>query len=315
MDTLIQATPDTANKLPSSASKFFHHYESSSTQLSSSLQSVITELANSHQAEASLNAAKAARKNGDNKELAHLLTIRAPKASVWKTVLPTEKALTLTNANYRLSARLHLGLPPEPSMKGTHQCPSCGEETDDAWHGLSCNKLGAATLRHNAVVNTLYHAALAIGAQAEREPKGLSSNDDLRPDLQMYFPGTHMLTDVVVTHPLSPSFVANRKAFTSVGVARAYQQEKHLKYDALAEKMGAKLLPFAVETCGGLTPDAEKLIKCMAEEGEDQVAIWDKRTIRQHVHRLLAVSVQTGNAMMYYRLRKGGQGRREEEKQ
>jgi hypothetical protein len=92
-----------------------------------------------------------------------------------------------------------------------------------------------------------------------------------------------------------------------LGVARKHQLAKHQKYDELAENMGARLLPFAVETCGGFAPDAVELIKCMANEGEEQVSIWSRETIEKHVYALLAVAIQRGNAAMYYRLRAGGQ--------
>jgi len=151
-------------------------------------------------------------------------------------------------------------------------CPKCDTITEDAWHLLSC--AGAGTkLRHDTVLNALYHAALAVGAQAEREPKGLSWGDGKRPDLQVYFPGTHVLSDVVVSHPLTSYYAGAHsskpcRAHTRAGVARSKQREKHVKYDDIAERHGAKLLPFAVETCGGLAPDAIAFVRALTEEGD-----------------------------------------------
>jgi hypothetical protein len=169
-------------------------------------------------------------------------------------------------------------------------------------------KTGAHTLRHDAMLNALYHAALAAGAQAEREPRGLSWDDDMRPDLQIYFPGAQLLTDVVVSHPLAPAYVSDSVSTTNVGAARRGQRVKHKKYAVLAERIGARLLPFSVETCGGFAPDAVLLVKCMAKEAEEQAtSMWSEDTIEKHVHEMLAMAIQRGNAMMYYRLRKGGQ--------
>ena len=157
------------------------------------------------------------------------------------------------------------------------------------------------------MLNALYHAALAVGAQAEREPKGLSWDDGKRPDLQMYFPGTHLLSDVVVAHPLAPSYAgADTSLFcfghTRAGVARRSQREKHNKYDRIAERLGAKLLPFAVETCGGLAPDAVALITALADEGDEQLSLWSKESISEHIHAAVAIAVQAANALVYTRV-------------
>jgi hypothetical protein len=240
------------------------------------------------------------------------MSITAPKAWTWKTVLPTQKTLMLNNSAYRLAARLNLGLRPDAGgalCVPAKPCPKCDAITEDAWHHLSCTK-GGTHLRHDTVLNALYHAALAVGAQAEREPKGLSWDDGKRPDLQMYFPGTHLLSDVVVAHPLAPSYAgADTSLFcfghTRAGVARRSQREKHNKYDRIAERLGAKLLPFAVETCGGLAPDAVALITALADEGDEQLSLWSKESISEHIHAAVAIAVQAANALVYARVHGG----------
>jgi hypothetical protein len=240
------------------------------------------------------------------------MSISAPRAWTWKAVLPTQKSLTLSNSAYRLAARLNLGLKPEASgalCAVAKPCPKCNTVTEDAWHHLSC--AGAGTkLRHDTVLSALYHAALAVGAQAEREPKGLSWGDGKTPDLQVYFPGTHLLSDVVVSHPLAPGYAGAHYSRTSLahtraGVARNKQRVKHDKYDEIAERHGAKLLPFAVETCGGMAPDAVALVRALAEEGDEQLSLWSKDSIAEHVHAAVAIAVQAANALVYTRVHGG----------
>jgi hypothetical protein len=209
-------------------------------------------------------------------------------------------------------ARLNLGLKPEASGSlsvVSQPCPKCNTTTEDTWHHLSCVGAGAK-LRHDTVLSALYHAALAVGAQAEREPKGLSWGDGKTPDLQVYFPGTHLLSDVVVSHPLAPGYAGAHsskfsRAHTRAGVAIHKQRAKHDKYDEIAERHGAKLVPFAVETCGGMAPDALALVRALAEEGDEQLSLWSKDSIAQHVHEAVAIAVQAANALVYARVRGG----------
>jgi hypothetical protein len=241
-----------------------------------------------------------------------LVSISAPRAWTWKTVLPTLKTLTLNNSAYRLAARLNLGLQPEASgapCLSAKPCPKCDTITEDAWHHLSCAGAGIK-LRHDTVLNALYYAALAVGAQAEREPKGLSWGDGKRPDLQVYFPGTHLLSDVVVSHPLAPGYAGAHSsefchAHAPTGVARNKQRRKHDKYDDVAERHGAKLLPFAVETCGGLAPDAVTFVRALAEDGDEQLSLWSKDSITEHIHASVTIAVQAANALVYARVHGG----------
>ena len=80
---------------------------------------------------------------------------------------------------------------------------------------------------------------------------------------------------------------------------------KHDKYDEIAERHGAKLLPFAVETCGGMAPDAVALVRALAEEGDEHLSLWNKDTITEHVHAAVAIAVQAANALVYARVRGG----------
>ena len=179
-------------------------------------------------------------------------------------------------------------------------CPSCKRPVDfakDSWHFLSCSKLmgsgGKLTLRHNAVVDALYHAVLTVGGQAAREPAGLHFNDDRRPDLQCVFPGQHVLTDVVVSHPLAPSHIRKR-----IGrVAMNAQQYKHRKYKATAAHHHAQLLPFCVETCGAVAPDAVTLLQLISRAGREHLGLWPHEQTMRQVLGAVAAAVQKGNAM------------------
>jgi hypothetical protein len=304
MQRLTTACPDAAQHLPSSAWSFFAHYANASPSVSSSLQSTLSLQAASHSFEASLSKSKANRKHDGGAELAHLTAISAPRAWTWKTVTPSEPALTLTDTQYRIAMRLNLGLDPlEPNSMNALPagCPSCKKHVDfakDRWHFLSCPKLmgGEVTLRHNAVVNALYHAVLTVGGQAAREPSGLHFHDGRRPDLQCVFPGQHVLTDVIVSHPLAPGHIQRTKAGAGK-VALTAQHRKRSKYEETAARHQAQLLPFSVETCGALAPDAVKLVQLISRAGREHLGLWPHEQTMRQVLGAVAAAVQKGNAM------------------
>ena len=87
------------------------------------------------------------------------------------------------------------------------------------------------------MVDATARIAWLVGAQVQREVKGLDPNSKQRPDLQIVFPGRMMLADVVVSHSLTLDNVAqDRNAPTR------QQQRKKKKYADVAARLGAELL-------------------------------------------------------------------------
>ncbi|MDB5910672.1 MAG: uncharacterized protein JWP34_4786, partial [Massilia sp.] len=254
MKTITDTTPASSEQLPESASSFFHHFSKSA----SSLQHSLSILASDHSHKASLKRAHEMKKKDGGLAISHLRAISAPHAWAWKTVVPSSKELELTSAQYKMAARLNLGLMPLVGAAALGKgCPLCHKPTalrDDCWHFLTCKKVqgGEQIRRHNEVVNALYKTALVIGAQVAREPVKLSARDGRRPDLQIVLPGRHILTDVAVCHPLTQRATKRRIAWTTTGVAREKEWTKRKMYSGTAALHGADFLPFVIETCGGM---------------------------------------------------------------
>ncbi len=189
--------------------------------------------------------------------------------------VPLGPRVRLSDTEYIIAARLNLDLPPFPDMDNLpDHCPLCVHPItkqpislrDDPWHHLTCAAMmnGEGNARHNEIADVLQHTALLLGAQARREVKGLADKSNVRPDLQIFFPGRMLLTDIVVSHPITTSRVQRQISSTT----RA-QYGKQTKYSNLAARLGAELLPFSVATYGGLADDAMKLVQAMGEEGEE----------------------------------------------
>jgi hypothetical protein len=271
----------------------------------SSLQHSLSVQASEHSHKASLKRAHEMKKKDGGLAISHLRAISAPHAWAWKTVVPSSKELELTSAQYKMAARLNLGLMPLIGAAALGKgCPLCHKPTalrDDCWHFLTCKKVqgGEQTRRHNEVVNALYKTALVIGAQVAREPVKLSARDGTRPDLQIVLPGRHILTDVAVCHPLTQRATKHGLAWTATGVAREKQRRKRKKYSGTAALQGADFLPFVIETCGGMAPDALELIRILADAGQEYAAMWPRNEVIRHIVGAVAIAAQRGVAMTY----------------
>jgi phosphoribosyl-ATP pyrophosphohydrolase len=152
---------------------------------------------------------------------------------------------------------------------------------------------GEANTRHNEVADVLQHTALLLGAQAKREVQGLVRKSKIRPDLQIFFPGRMLLTDIVVSHPITASRVQTQRSSTT-----AAQSKKMKKYSSVSAQLGAELLPFSVATYGGLADDAMKLVQALGEEGEETMGAWSKEEIIRYTLSVTATAIQRGNAFL-----------------
>ena len=233
----------------------------------------------------------------------HLTCITAPRASTWKSVIPSCKLHVLVDAYYRIAARLSLALPPYRNRL-PDDCASCGAKAairDDSWHHLSCNahKRREINIRHDTVVHALYTHATQSGAAAVKEPVGLSTEDGRRPDLQIVIPGESLLTDVVVSHPLCPTHLAPASK-EHLATARSAELRKHRNYADVADAQCARFLPFSAETTGGLGKDAEELIDQISLACRDHLALPSHYHIANGVRASVAIAVQKGNALAIF---------------
>jgi hypothetical protein len=300
----VYATKDGQQLLPDTADTFFAHCALIDPSLTSTLQTKLNAKATSYLTEAAFERLKVRSRQGEKRPLAHRKAITAPAAWMWKATQPLGPRMKISDAQYRLAARLNLDLLPFHDMDSLPDtCSMCRHRRtgaaislrDDPWHFLSCPALtsGEGYARHNDIRDALQHVAMLTGAQTRKEVEGLSEDSKVRPDLQILFPARMILTDVVVAHPLTSSHVARRQS-----VAGLKQQQKRAKYGSTAAKVGAELLPFAVETCGGMAPDALKLVHTIAEEGEDTMRMWSSEQIARYSLCLTATAIQRGNAMV-----------------
>jgi len=163
-----------------------------------------------------------------------------------------------------LQRRLRMPLWPEAC-----HCTACGAAMD-IWgdHALSCGCRGDRTLRHNALRDVTYHAALAAGLQPQREKSGLlpqrPGQDALRENVlsngrrpaDVWIPrwenGAPAAWDFAVTSGLRAGAVHEAAADPSQPVT-AYEAHKraHLGTAAQCHQQGLSFVPMVVEAHGG----------------------------------------------------------------
>ena len=131
-------------------------------------------------------------------------------------MLPGDPYLRLSDAEYAIASRMHLGLRPFPARSMAvipDHCLLCRRHVSldtEAWHWLACATVakGEQTRRHDAVVDAIARVARLVGAQVKKEVVGLDADcGRQRPDLQIVFPGRMLLTDVSISSSLTAARV------------------------------------------------------------------------------------------------------------
>ena len=65
----------------------------------------------------------------------------------------------------------------------------------------------------------------------------------------------------------------------------------------MAEAQGARFIPFAVETYGGLGKSTKKFLQIISKAAEDQMLMYPYQRIVQKLRGQIAISIQRGNAI------------------
>ena len=156
---------------------------------------------------------------GDLRGQARLCGGRAPYASRWKTVKPTEDDYMLADEYYRYAARRDLGLRPTQDVTMPRQCSACGVSTAaDGRHGQRCIYNSSYTkLRHDSIELLLHNAVRDGVGHAERQQRGLPAAGRTVPDLLIHMNNQAILCDITVTDTLANSNLATAASLGTGG--------------------------------------------------------------------------------------------------
>jgi hypothetical protein len=115
----------------------------------------------------------------DAHQKASFLAASSPHTGDWLLALPiTSCGLRLDNEAVRIAVTLRLGM----NVCVPHTC-RCGSQVDaSGFHGLVCKKAPGWIARHQYLNDIIARAFSATGTPITKEPNGLSSSDEKRPD-------------------------------------------------------------------------------------------------------------------------------------
>lgn len=116
-------------------------------------------------------------------------------------------------------------------------------------------------------------------------------------DLLLLRHGTKIYVDVLVTRPTKASILHNRSLAHSSSVTplvstRGPASQKHYKYDAIAEANGYRMVPFVMETYGGVGREGTTLLHVLASHCKR----YSKEAFLSHARKRLSVTLQSANA-------------------
>ena len=98
---------------------------------------------------------------------------------------------------------------------------------------------------------------------------------------------------------LARGAVSSGKGLGTLTTARTTEAQERVKYCTIASQRQFELLPFVMETTGGMGTSAVLLIKAMADASEKHLAIWTKEQVIRELVGSVAVAVQRGGLLTY----------------
>ena len=111
----------------------------------------------------------------------------------------------------------------------------------------------------------------------------------------MQLGSTRYLIDVTIRDPCAPSKLSYSSKERLAAAARA-ERKKHDTYDSLAKRLKAKVIPFVVESHGGIGQEATKFISDLLSRAAAMSTVWQPSELVHSIFWSVACAVQKWNA-------------------
>ena len=274
-DVMYVETPDAdySKLLPARIDRasFIQHFGTDPTR-AKSLQSALTVTKFASYLDAHLVTAVAT----NPLEAVRLSAVTAPHATAWLTGTPINGESSLNNHDFTAALALHSHqtLPGMvPFLNRT--CPNCeghGRRSlrttlaDDPFHSLSCSGGGHTSnriLRHDNIYRIMADAVHANGGVVTVEPRGVSHDDERRPDLEIVMGHRRIFVDVTVTHPSTPARAGHGARMARMTADQAIQNMVRVKTNQHANycnALGAEFIAVVFTTYGSMNAEAQQLL-------------------------------------------------------
>ena len=188
-----------------------------------------------------------------------------------------------------MAAGLRLGL----KLVESHRCPCGTVVTRDARHKLSCAlSASGREARHEAINDLISRALRQADVANAREPAGLSTREDFRPDgvtTGSWSRGKRLIWDASVKDVFATSYRTVAK--TPGAVAARGEAEKRTKYQKLLSELD--FVPVALESSGVWSAAGKDWVR---EIGRRIAFRTGNKEARAFLMRRISIEVQRGNA-------------------
>jgi len=222
----------------------------------------------------------------------------------------------MRSAEFRLAVRHRLGLVPFDCLldEACRVCPAGTSFAQDPDHFHACvkHRRTLVTARHSDLMATVMSLDRSVGFYASREPndhacpaeleyrKYTCSIDEYNShgDILLLKNNLKIYVDVSVVRSTSPSKTAKGRTNVPLAAASYRARDKHRKYDRICEVNGYTNMPFVLESNGGFSHEAAKLLRLLSSHSVD---VSPKEWLA-HAYKVVSVVLQSANA----RLAQGG---------
>jgi hypothetical protein len=224
---------------------------------------------------------------------ARLLATKAPHSGDWLHAWPiTACGLRLDDEAIRVAVGLRLGA----NLCSPHSCP-CGALVDArGTHGLSCRRSAGRQVRHAQINDSIHRALVRAGVPSIKEPVGLLSSGDRRPDgctLVSWERGKCLAWDATVPDTLAQSHLG---ATSVLAGAAAEKAAKHKNEKYLELTRSYEFCAVAIETLGPINEEGESFLSKL---GRRLSAVSGDPRETAFLFQRLSVIVQRCNAVSF----------------
>jgi hypothetical protein len=232
----------------------------------------------------------------------HMTSLQHPGTGCWLYAVPRGPRFVFSNVDYVCAIRTRLYVQGHTAVltrcnceDGNHNGDGEGAYVVDPLHGLSCIRTRGRqiTKRHNMVVDVVANAIRQCGAVVELEPTGYEHNKNRRPDIFAVVNNVPTFIDVGIVQPSAKSY----RRMQDFAVTRQREKQKIEKYSTIAMQNDAVVMPFIVETNGGLGEQARYVIQDIAGMANCHALAFAPSEIVRDMLDGVSVAIQKGNAM------------------
>ena len=183
----------------------------------------------------------------------------SPIARQFLRAVPTNKYLSLSSREMRISLSLLLGIPLKMKAKYCDCSRSARHPTPlTMYHALSCKKHAGLILRHELVKDVLVDICKAARLSCEVEPHQAFNGDRKRPDLlvRLAFSGRDTAYDLTIHSPLRDrnsieTTIRNEQAFL-----KQADNTKRNKYQQQCDEKDTLFVPIVLSAVGGVLEES-----------------------------------------------------------